>query len=125
MTSGDGSLDVDDTTSFGPETITINEVDPTETYSYWVHHYEGEGTIASSGAQVTVYFGGLSYVFSPPANAVARWWRVFDIVDGEVRACTSGCFASGGSREGPAAAAVLTLPQDGHTLPPVDVLPPK
>lgn len=125
MTSGDGSLDVDDTDGFGPETITITSVDPTATYNYWVHHYTGAGTIASSGAQVNVNYGGLTYAFSAPAEAIDSWWHVFDIVDGEIRACRSDCVVSGGSREGPAAAASLVSPESRRVLPPVDQLPRK
>jgi hypothetical protein len=48
------NLDVDDVSSFGPETITITEVH-IGTYSYYVDWFSGTGTWAQSGARVEVY----------------------------------------------------------------------
>jgi hypothetical protein len=51
------SLDVDDTSSYGPETITVSPPSGSSTlrpgvYRYSVHHYAGSGTIGTSGANV-------------------------------------------------------------------------
>ncbi|NHE58986.1 carboxypeptidase regulatory-like domain-containing protein [Cyclobacterium plantarum] len=78
------NLDVDDVTSFGPETITISEF-TTGTYRYSVHNYSnwsesGSEGIASSPARVEVYgSNGLVASFSPPAITPGNTWRVFEI----------------------------------------------
>lgn len=78
------NLDVDDITSFGPETITINEY-ITGTYRYSVHNYSnqsqsGSEGIATSPARVEVYGSdGLIASFSPPASTPGNTWRVFEI----------------------------------------------
>lgn len=77
-------LDVDDTSSYGPETITIKQRLP-GTYTYAIHTYAGYGSIAqTSNARVKVYIGSQSYVFTPPACtgslcSTYRWWHVFTI----------------------------------------------
>jgi uncharacterized protein YjdB len=71
------SLDVDDTSGFGPETITISQVFA-GTYRYYIHHYSGAQTIATSSAVVRVYRGAnLLAQFSPP-NQPGLIWYVFD-----------------------------------------------
>ncbi len=78
-------LDVDDTTSYGPETITIAQLQ-SGTYSYAVHWYAGTGSWAGSEAVVRVYdSGGLIATYTAPNNANepgasgAEWWYVFDL----------------------------------------------
>ncbi len=77
-------LDVDDVTSYGPETITIKQRLP-GTYTYAIYHYAGNGSIAlTSYARVKVYIGSQSYVFTPPVCtgslcSTYRWWYVFTI----------------------------------------------
>ncbi len=95
-------LDVDDVSSFGPETITITKVDgefEPGIYRYSVHHYDGASNIPASGASVKVYQGDtLMGTYNPPAagdtNPGDNWaWRVFEIVvdgDGNVAYNTSG-----------------------------------
>jgi len=82
-------LDVDDTTSYGPETITITKIGGqfiAGTYRYSVHHYSGIGNIAESGAVVKVYVGDrLVRTFYPPTPAPENlgddWvWTVFELV---------------------------------------------
>lgn len=80
------NLDVDDTTSYGPETITISPADGSSTlraglYRYSVHHYAGEGNISASGASVTLQFGNTTRYFSPPAGAAGDedLWTVFEL----------------------------------------------
>lgn len=80
------SLDVDDTTSYGPETITLNPT-VTEPYYYYVHHYAGNGSISeTSNAIVKVYRGdALIRTFNAPANqGNGIYWNVFALVDGEI-----------------------------------------
>lgn len=83
------NLDVDDTSSFGPEVITVPSFPNPGTYRYMVHLFRGSGTIASSPARVEITIGDESRVFSP-TNAqgdVADWWAVANFLvdaDGNV-----------------------------------------
>jgi hypothetical protein len=81
------ALDVDDTTSYGPETITCPESSLVSlrngVYRYSVHQYAGSGTIATSGTSVRLEFAnGTVYNYTPPSGA---WlgeddvWTVFEL----------------------------------------------
>ena len=77
------ALDVDDTSSFGPEVTTIAKF-ATGTYRYSVHHYAGTGTIAASPARVELTLNGATTVYTPPAPGsvsldVDSVWQVFEI----------------------------------------------
>lgn len=76
------NLDVDDTTSYGPETITLNPV-ASGTYYYYIYRYAGSGTVASSGAKITVYQGENQVaVFNVPTDqGSGDYWNVFAIKD--------------------------------------------
>ena len=83
-------LDLDDTTSYGPETTTIyNAVDGT--YSFYVHDYsnrdsENSTALANSGAIVQVYEGDqLIGQYNVPTEIVGTTWHVFDFTAGEIR----------------------------------------
>jgi hypothetical protein len=82
------NLDVDDTDSFGPETITLS-TRSAGTYRYWVHDYSNSGETGStalsqfSSAKVIVYRGlGSGTVkvaeFNVPTGRVGTAWVVFD-----------------------------------------------
>ncbi len=79
-------LDADDTTSYGPETITIN-TQISGTYYYYVNDYTNmdAGTnpsseLSNSGAQVKVYQStGLVATFNIPANHEGTLWAVFSL----------------------------------------------
>ena len=76
--SGNASLDVDDTSAFGPETITISSMGD-YTYQYYIFNYSRYGTMAGAQACVNVYFGGSSmpaYTFYPPEGS-GYTWNVF------------------------------------------------
>ena len=77
------ALDVDDTSSYGPETITL-QADEEGIFYYFVHHYAGSGSIASSLARVCVYQGEhLVAEFHAPTNqGDGEYWNVFVIVNG-------------------------------------------
>lgn len=79
------NLDVDDTTSYGPETITLNPV-ASGTYYYYIYRYAGSGTVASSGAKITVYQGENEVaVFNVPTDqGGGDYWNVFAIKDGQL-----------------------------------------
>lgn len=78
-------LDVDDTTSYGPETITLNTTTE-EPYYYYVHKYAGNGTLPTSEAKVRVYQGeALIAEYNVPTDLeAARYWNVFAIVNGQI-----------------------------------------
>ncbi len=88
MVSENLSLDRDDTSSFGPETITIRDIDSTERYSYYVLNYSDRSypdsnRLSTSGAHVRVFVNNdLAATFSVPKNRRGILWHVFDIVNG-------------------------------------------
>ena len=79
------NLDVDDVTSYGPETITLNTTNATP-YYYYIYRYAGNGTVADSGAQIKVYQGeSLITTFNVPTDqGPDDYWNVFAIVNGRL-----------------------------------------
>ncbi len=77
-------LDWDDTTSYGPETITIYN-QTTGMYRYSVLDYTNEPSttsyeLSNSGAQVKVYRAGqTTLTFNVPSNRVGTLWTVFEM----------------------------------------------
>lgn len=77
------NLDVDDTDGYGPETISINEVEP-GIYSYYIHNYtnrysNNSNALASSGAYIELYIGNtLMYTIHVPEEEDGTLWHVFD-----------------------------------------------
>ena len=77
-------LDVDDTSSYGPETVTIYNMDRGGMYSYYVHDfsnraYDGSSEMSNSGAQVKVYRGSaLLATYNIPTSRAGTVWHVFD-----------------------------------------------
>ncbi|KJS15187.1 MAG: hypothetical protein VR69_14975 [Peptococcaceae bacterium BRH_c4b] len=76
-------LDLDDTSSYGPETTSIyNYVDGK--YRFYVKNFSGDGTLRYSGAKVEVYKGGLVTpvkVYNvEPGDGSESFWTVFDII---------------------------------------------
>jgi hypothetical protein len=86
-------LDVDDITSFGPETVTIAQRFD-GTYRYAVHNFSADfggdpDPIRQSGAQVQVFGqSGLVASYSVPTSGDGFWWHVFDM-DGQTGAITT------------------------------------
>ena len=83
------NLDVDDTTSYGPETTSVY-VGVSGTYTYYVHDYSNRGSstsasMSTSGAQVKLYIYSLEepIVFNVP-NQAGTLWTVFTVTDGVV-----------------------------------------
>lgn len=78
-----GNLDVDDTSSYGPETITITDVGAS--FEYSVVDYRAEGTMGGSNATVKVYLPGESSAieFKVPAGS-GILWNVFKYENGEI-----------------------------------------
>ena len=76
-------LDVDDTTGYGPETITINDLQGV--YDYYVVDFRSEGTMGQLGeAKVTVYMpDGSSQVVEVNSDCI-NTWAVLHIDHGNV-----------------------------------------
>lgn len=77
-------LDVDDTSSYGPETTTVRQMAAEGIYSFYVHDYTNRSAsysteMSNSGAKVQVYLGDtLCYTFNVPVNVEGTLWHVFD-----------------------------------------------
>lgn len=82
-------LDRDDTSGFGPETITINDL-TSGTYKYFVHDFTNRGRqnsyeMSNSNATVTVYRGDrMLERFEIEPNRVGTVWEVFEIKNGNI-----------------------------------------
>ncbi|MDR3090714.1 MAG: carboxypeptidase regulatory-like domain-containing protein [Clostridiales bacterium] len=75
------SLDTDNVTGYGPETITINTNEAAAgVYNYYVYLYSGSGSIGSSQTKVRVYSGDtLVKEYNAPSSFSERTWNVFSI----------------------------------------------
>lgn len=79
----DANLDVDDTDSFGPETITINKKRLGESYLYAVQDFtnriaSNSSSLSASDAKVFVYVGSsLVRTYNVPVNKQGNVWAVF------------------------------------------------
>ena len=87
---GNAVLDRDDTTGYGPETITIGRVETNATYTCYVHDYTNRSNTQSTqmsqnGATVRVYSNNrLVNTFRIPANSSGTKWNVFKIERGNL-----------------------------------------
>lgn len=78
------NLDLDDTTSYGPETTTIYKMNSSGKYSFYVHDFSNRSSDSStsmskSGAKVVIYNGNTLYAtFNIPVNVGGTVWHVFD-----------------------------------------------
>lgn len=81
-------LDVDDTTSYGPETITIEKKKEGQRYVYAVHNYSdrenlNSDSLSKSAAKVFVYVGQtLIKTYYVPSNKSGNMWAVFAVTAG-------------------------------------------
>ncbi|ELN2579020.1 tetratricopeptide repeat protein [Enterobacter kobei] len=80
-----GNLDVDDTDSYGPETITLTRRENGKSYIYAVHdfsdkHEPDTKNLSRSDAKVFVYVGGsLVRTYYVPKDQSGNLWTVFKI----------------------------------------------
>jgi hypothetical protein len=87
---GNAVLDRDDTGGYGPETITIGNIDLRATYTCYVHDYTNRSNtnstqMAKEGAIIRVYSQNkLMHSFRIPANGVGTTWNVFKIERGGI-----------------------------------------
>lgn len=92
MVSSDGvaRLDRDDRDSYGPETITVKNIDDSDSYSYYVHNYSNRDkpnsdNLSNSKANVKVYGDNkLLETFNIPMDTKGTYWQVFTITDGQI-----------------------------------------
>lgn len=86
-TGTDAWLDVDDTDSYGPETITIDRRHEGERYVYAVHDFSNKDNVNNtalsvSAAKVFVYVGQtLVRTYYVPQNKIGNLWTVFAITE--------------------------------------------
>jgi len=79
------NLDVDDTDSYGPETITVEQKRLGDRYRFFIHDYSNREnpssrSMSNSSAQVYVYIGSsLIKTFEIPVDIQGNVWHVFDI----------------------------------------------
>ncbi|MGE8176929.1 tetratricopeptide repeat protein [Pseudomonas fluorescens] len=79
----DANLDVDDTDSYGPETITLEKKHYGESYVYAVHDFSNSSNpnsraLSNSQAKVFVYMGqSLVRTYYVPQNRSGNLWTVF------------------------------------------------
>ena len=95
----DGStanLDVDDTSSYGPETVTVTDFSATSGFVYSVHDYSNRGSdsstaLSNSGAYITVYHGQDSpIIYNVPVGVTGTVWNVFRVTStGRIEAINS------------------------------------
>lgn len=75
-------LDVDDTTSFGPEVVTAPDFAEDGTYRYYVHNFTREFTDdipMDSTTRVVVNLRGQIHTFTIPEGLQTNIWHVFDV----------------------------------------------
>ena len=84
MGSSSAVLDLDDQDGYGPETTTIKDLNGS--YTFVVHNYSGDGSLADSGAQVTVYLPGKSpTTIDIGSSGDSGTWVVFELNNGELK----------------------------------------
>lgn len=93
------NLDLDDTTSYGPETTSVY-VGVNGTYTYYVHDFSNRNSSSSnalslSGAQVKLYIAGREepIIYNVP-NQPGTLWKVFSIKNGQVTSINEMSFHS-------------------------------
>ncbi len=76
-------LDVDDTSSYGPEILTIPAFPYAGRYEYVIKEYSGTSDILNSPTRVELNLESEIRIFSPPQGVPTRYWHVFDFVVSE------------------------------------------
>ncbi|SFL07037.1 S-layer homology domain-containing protein [Paenibacillus sp. 1_12] len=75
-------LDLDDVSSYGPETTTIRQ-DVYGTYRFYVHNFSGDSALSQSGAVVKVFRGSnpepVRTYNLPAGNGSERYWATFEM----------------------------------------------
>lgn len=90
LNDGTGQLDRDDMDGYGPETITVAQLNPQSEYTFYVFNYSEKinpsaPPLSRSKATVWVYGNNrLLNVFYIPTSFDGDTWKVFRIVQGQV-----------------------------------------
>lgn len=90
LNDGSGQLDRDDMDGYGPETITVAQLNAEASYTFFVNNFSAEKNpsakpLSSSRAVVWVYGNNrLLNTFAVPASLEGNKWTVFKIVQGKV-----------------------------------------
>jgi hypothetical protein len=90
LSDGAGRLDRDDMNGYGPETITVQQIDKGAVYEYYVYDYTNRNknkslALANSKASVKIYAEGkLLRIYKIKSNQAGRKWNVFKIVNAEI-----------------------------------------
>ena len=76
---GNVSLDVDDTSAYGPETVTVSRIQAGYTYHYYVKNYSANfySELSASAAEVTIYMEDEVLYSIPVAVGSGYFWDVF------------------------------------------------
>jgi len=96
----EGSLNIDDTSGFGPETVSTL-ASQTGVYNYSIHNYTARAdqldtTLSASGATVTVFENGiLTHTITILPSQVGNLWNVLTIENGQVTIVNSLTSVSG------------------------------
>jgi hypothetical protein len=78
-------LDVDDVTSYGPETMTVSQLVPGATYFVAVHEYSPSSYLPSSGAAIDIFTdtqGQIAHRPVPSGSVGDRWYWYVLTMDG-------------------------------------------
>lgn len=87
---GIAKLDRDDRDSYGPETITVKNIDERDTYLFYVHNYSNlrqasSDKLSESKANIKVFGDNkLLKTFQIPLNTKGIYWQVFSITNGQI-----------------------------------------
>lgn len=92
-TSSDNTawLDKDTINGYGPETITITQIDKSSIYEYYVHNYSNRNAIndrnlSQSKATVRIYINNKFHMrYQIDLDKAGTIWYVFEIVNGEIK----------------------------------------
>jgi hypothetical protein len=79
-TNGDITLDVDVTSGYGPETITITKAIP-GVHVYYAKNHSNELPIMGSGAKVVIFKGKRKFqelIVPNEGDSASIYWHVFD-----------------------------------------------
>ena len=102
-------LDIDERSSYGPETVVFTPSLTNKEYFYYVHNYSGTGDMSDSRAHVELFRNGnLIGSYNVPSGGGSNgYWNIFKIVDGNVymlNTFSSSPDSSGGSMLAPGSA---------------------
>lgn len=127
----DAELDVDDTDSYGPETITIQKKQFGQSYVYAVHDFtnrsdSGSSALSASKAKVFVYVGqSLVRTYDVPVSHTGNLWTVFRLNPNgdfeDINTLTS--LSSDGSDRPSVGPALTPLLNDSSTATPMSAQP--